>query len=120
MFSLLPRAICLSSLCAFPALAQEIVPSLRFSAIELTALQADLDNGSTIYDHACVACHGETGQGETGQGGQGGGPALTGNLNLSQVMLVVSDGRNTMPAFNVFTDQQLVDISTFVVERLKQ
>ena len=115
MFSLLPRAICLSSLCAFPALAQEIVPSLRFSAIELTALQADLDNGSTIYDNACVACHGETGQGV-----QGGGPALTGNLNLSQVMLVVSDGRNTMPAFNVFTDQQLVDISTFVVERLKQ
>jgi mono/diheme cytochrome c family protein len=78
-------------------------------------LQADLDNGSTIYDNACVACHGET-----GQGGQGGGPALTKNLNLSEVMLVVNDGRNTMPSFNVFTDQQLLDISTFVAERLNQ
>ena len=77
------------------------------------ALQADFDNGSTIYDNACAACHGET-----GEGGQGGGPALTGNLSLSQVMLVINDGRNTMPAFDVFTDQELVDISTFVTARL--
>ena len=79
------------------------------------ALQADFDNGSTIYDNACSACHGET-----GEGGQGGGSLLTGNLSLSQVMLAVNDGRNTMPSFDVFTDQQLLDISTFVVERLRE
>lgn len=78
-----------------------------------TALRADLDNGSTIYDHACAACHGEF-----GQGGQDGGPALSGSLNLSDVILVVKDGRNTMPSFDVFTDQQLLDIGTFVTERL--
>ena len=78
------------------------------------ALQADFDNGSTIYDNACSACHGET-----GQGGQG-GSALGNNLNLSQVLQVVKDGVNTMPSFDVFTEQELVDISTFVVERLHQ
>jgi len=78
-------------------------------------LQADFDNGSTIYDNACSACHGET-----GQGGQDDGPALGNNLNLGLVMLVVRDGRNKMPSFDVFTDQELVDISTFVVERLHQ
>lgn len=113
--------------------AQDIVSSHPFSVEELTALaqvaeqggspailadttlQADFDNGSTIYDNACAACHGET-----GLGGQDGGPALTGNLSLSQTMLVIHDGRNTMPAFDVFTEQQLVDISTFVVERMNQ
>ncbi len=77
-------------------------------------LSADFDNGSTIYDNACSACHGETGQGSQG------GSALGNNLNLSQVLQVVKDGVNTMPSFNVFTDQELVDISTFVVERLHQ
>ncbi len=79
------------------------------------ALQPDLDNGSTIYDNACAACHGET-----GQGAQGRGPALSSTLDLSEIMLVVNDGRNTMPAFDVFTDQELVDISTFVAEQLHQ
>jgi len=79
------------------------------------ALQPDLDNGSTIYDNACAACHGET-----GQGGQDAGPALGNTLSLSEIMLVVNDGRNSMPAFDVFTDQELVDISTFVAERLHQ
>lgn len=101
--------------------AQEIVSSPASSADEQTAvspdpaLQADLDNGSTIYDNACSACHGETGQGV-----QDVGPALNANLILSQVMLVVNNGRNTMPSFDVFTDQELVDISTFVVERMNR
>ena len=77
-------------------------------------LSADFDNGSTIYDNACSACHGETGQGSQG------GSALGNNLNLSQVLQVVKDGVNTMPSFDVFTEQELVDISTFVVERLHQ
>jgi mono/diheme cytochrome c family protein len=101
-------------LAATHLLAQDIVTSPAFSDTELT-LQADFDNGSTIYDNACAACHGET-----GQGGKDGGPALTGNTSLSQAMLVIHDGRNTMPAFDVFTQQQLIDISTFVVERLDQ
>ncbi len=77
-------------------------------------LVADLDNGSTIYANACQACHGET-----GQGGQGGGAPLNNSqLSLSQIMLVIDAGRNTMPAFAVFTDQELLDISTYVKDRL--
>lgn len=131
MWPTLNRAACLFLLCVAPATAQEIVSSHAFSGEQVAqatgsgpaaprtlspdlALQADFDNGSTIYDNACSDCHGET-----GQGGQGGGPALTGNLSLSQVMLVINDGRNTMPSFDVLTDQQLLDISSFVVERLK-
>lgn len=77
-------------------------------------LVADLDNGSTIYDNACKACHGET-----GQGGQGGGAPLNNTaLSLSQLMLVIDAGRNTMPAFGVFSDQELLDVSTFVKDSL--
>ena len=77
------------------------------------ALQADLDNGTTIYDNACASCHGEF-----GQGGQNGGPALSRDLNLNEVMEAVIVGSNNMPAFNVLTTQELLDIGTFVVERL--
>jgi alcohol dehydrogenase (cytochrome c) len=77
-------------------------------------LVADLDNGSTIYDNACQACHGET-----GEGGHGGGAPLTDTaLSLSQIMLVIDAGRNTMPAFGVLSDQELLDISTFVKDSL--
>jgi len=98
---------------------QEIMPSNDLNNDEQpvlslnTALQADLDNGSTIYDNACSACHGEF-----GQGGQDGGPALTGNLSLAELMNDISDGTKTMPAFDVFTEQELLDISTFVAERM--
>ncbi|MDT8397363.1 MAG: PQQ-binding-like beta-propeller repeat protein [Pseudomonadales bacterium] len=92
---------------------QEAAPSAVATGPE-TSLVADLDNGSVIYDQACAACHGET-----GQGGQGGGPPLDQPLALSQIMLVVNDGRNTMPAFAVFSAQELLDISTFVSEKLK-
>jgi hypothetical protein len=33
-------------------------------------------------------------------------------------MLVIDAGRNTMPAFSVLSDQELLDISTFVKESL--
>ena len=43
--------------------AQEIASSHAFSGDELAAWQADYDNGSTIYDNACVACHGADAKG---------------------------------------------------------
>lgn len=77
-------------------------------------LTANLDNGSTVYDSACVACHGEQ-----GQGGHGGGPDIRNSaLSLSQLMLVVSNGRNAMPGFAGFSEQELLDISTFVQDSL--
>lgn len=89
-------------------------PGPRAAVAATVALVASVDNGSTIYDNACVACHGET-----GQGGQGGGSVLNGTaLSLSQIMLIVNAGRNTMPAFAGLTQQELLDISTFVVGAL--
>lgn len=77
-------------------------------------LVADLDNGSVIYDNACAACHGDV-----GQGGHGGGPEIRDTpLSLSQLMLVIDAGKNTMPAFAGLTEQELLDISTFVAEKL--
>jgi mono/diheme cytochrome c family protein len=86
-------------------------PGPRAVVAATVALVASVDNGSTIYDNACVACHGET--------GQGGGSVLNGTaLSLSQIMLIVNAGRNTMPAFAGLTQQELLDISTFVVDAL--
>jgi mono/diheme cytochrome c family protein len=106
--------LALGALCVC-ALAQEkrtdVVPAPVTIPIDLVA---DLDNGSTIYDKACSACHGET-----GQGGQGGGAAINDTaLSLSQLILLIDGGRNTMPAFGVFSDQELLDISTFVKDSL--
>jgi alcohol dehydrogenase (cytochrome c) len=89
-------------------------PGPRAPLVAPVNLVANLDNGSTIYDNACVACHGET-----GEGGHGGGSPLTDSvLSLSQIMLVINDGRNTMPAFAVLSEQELLDVSTFVREAL--
>jgi mono/diheme cytochrome c family protein len=77
-------------------------------------LVANMDNASTIYDNACNACHGEQ-----GEGGHSGGPDIRNSaLSLSQIKLVINAGRNTMPAFAGFTEQELLDISTFVQDAL--
>lgn len=81
---------------------------------QVKTLVADMDNGSTIYDHACSDCHGEM-----GQGGHGGGPALNGSkLSLSQLQLIINGGHNAMPAFAVLSEQELLDISTYVATQL--
>lgn len=108
-----------------PVFAQDIVPAPAFTGEQLTALPAaaaaaapqlvaDMDNATTIWDNACSACHGEMGQGDHG----GGSDIRNTALSLSQIMLVVSTGRNTMPAFAGFTQQELLDISTYVQNEL--
>jgi mono/diheme cytochrome c family protein len=109
------------------ALAQDlpstIAPASAVTAEELAVLRAnsvpvdlvaDFDNGSTIYDSACSACHGET-----GEGGRDDGTALRNTaLSLNEIMRVVEDGRATMPAFDMLSDQQLLDVSMLVKDRL--
>lgn len=78
------------------------------------ALQPDPDNGTTIWDNACAACHGEL-----GQGGHGGGPDIRNSpLSLSEIMLVVNGGRSTMPGFRGFSAQELLDVSSYVLNSL--
>lgn len=92
-----------------PLLAQDIVPAPVFTA----DLSPDMDNGTTIWDRACAACHGEL-----GQGGHDGSDIRNTQLSLSQIMLIVQAGSKTMPAFAGFTPQQLLDVSTYVKEEL--
>lgn len=90
-------------------------PGPRAPVVVPVDLVANAANGRTIYANACVACHGET-----GSGGHGGGSPLTDStLSLSQLMLVIDAGRNTMPAFEVLSDQELLDVSTFVKDALQ-
>ena len=75
---------------------------------------ADLDVGRAVYQNACGACHGLS-----GEGGHGGGPALIAATNRSTVMQTVRDGRNDMPAFGrLLSPEQIRDVSAHVVETL--
>lgn len=102
---------------AVPLQAQDSEPAPAFTAGQVAAappLLPDLDNATTIWDKACAACHGEL-----GQGGEGGVPDIRNTaLSPSQVMLVVKEGRNSMPAFAGFTPQELLDVATYVVSEL--
>lgn len=97
-----------------PLQAQDVAPAPAAATAAAPNLVADMDNATTIWDKACAACHGEQ-----GQGGHGGGSDIRNSaLSLSQIMLIVKAGRNTMPAFSGFTQQELLDISTYVVQAL--
>ena len=75
---------------------------------------ADTDNGRTLYEGACAFCHGIE-----GEGGHGGGIPLTAATELDSVMLRVRDGFNTMPGFGgAFTEDEIQDVSAYVVEEL--
>jgi mono/diheme cytochrome c family protein len=80
-------------------------------AAQETNLIPDVDNGSVIYDHACAMCHGETGQGVVDLG-----PALQGSdYSLTFLLMLIESGKGTMPSFSVLTQQQLLDVSTFLM-----
>ncbi|MBN1240303.1 MAG: PQQ-binding-like beta-propeller repeat protein [Gammaproteobacteria bacterium] len=75
---------------------------------------ADLANGRTVYEAACLFCHGEA-----GEGGHGGGPALTAASSLSAVRQIVGEGRNDMPGFGAaLSAEQIRDVSAYVAEEL--
>ena len=75
---------------------------------------ADLDNGATVYQAACLFCHGEE-----GAGGHGGGPTLAESASVGAVVQVVSEGRGDMPAFGAaLSPDQIRDVSAYVIERL--
>jgi mono/diheme cytochrome c family protein len=80
----------------------------------LAAGPADVGNGATVYQAACVYCHGEE-----GTGGHGGGPTLANATSLGAFVQTVSEGRNAMPAFGAaLSAEQIRDVSAYVTERL--
>ena len=74
----------------------------------------DLAAGETIYNAACLACHGVE-----GTGGHGGGPTLLGKLDATQIRVVTTTGRNNMPTFReIYDANQIRDVAEYITQSL--
>jgi quinohemoprotein ethanol dehydrogenase len=70
--------------------------------------------GQGLYKQACVVCHGED-----GKGNHGAGASLVALRDLEATIRTVTAGRDEMPPFGgTFTQEQIRDISAYVVEVL--
>jgi mono/diheme cytochrome c family protein len=75
---------------------------------------ANVDNGKTVFNTACMFCHGEQ-----GEGGHGGGPSLRAMKSSAVVLQTVSEGRKEMPAFAAtLTAEQIRDVAGYVSQKL--
>jgi mono/diheme cytochrome c family protein len=75
---------------------------------------ADPAAGKTVYETACVFCHGER-----GESGHGGGKALTAATNADLIVQIVSEGRNAMPPLGAtLTAEQIRDVAAYVATML--
>ena len=82
--------------------------------LEVSSYMADLEYGEFLFQDICMNCHGED-----GQGGPAGGAPLTDSLVLTDITTIVIEGRNTMPSFKgFFDDEELVDVATYVIDVL--
>ena len=71
---------------------------------------ADPAAGKTVYETACVFCHGER-----GEGGHGGGKVLAAATNADLIVQIVSEGRNAMPPLGAsLTPEQVRDVAAYV------
>jgi mono/diheme cytochrome c family protein len=76
---------------------------------------ANLARGEQIYKQTCVACHGTDGKGDHG------GASLVGMKDLAAAIQTVTAGRNAMPPFgSAFTQEQIRDVSAYVVDVLNR
>lgn len=79
-----------------------------------TPRAADRANGRRLYQATCTYCHGDS-----GRGGEGGGKAISPDLRITDILAVLSAGRDKMPAFaGVMTPQQLQDLAGYLHEEL--
>ena len=62
---------------------------------------SDLQRGKTIYAGQCAACHGAERQGATGM------PLLNMSYNDDELKEIIKQGRNAMPSFQYFEDEDL-------------
>jgi quinohemoprotein ethanol dehydrogenase len=75
---------------------------------------ADPAAGKSVYETACVFCHGEQ-----GEGGHGGGKVLTAAVNTDLIVQVVSEGRNAMPPLGTtLTPAEIRDVAAYVAREL--
>lgn len=69
---------------------------------------SDLQRGRTLYNGQCAACHGSERQGATGVALN----ALT--LGDDELKQIITQGRNAMPSFQYFEDEDLNYLVTFL------
>ncbi len=78
-----------------------------------TKKAGDIANGESIFAANCSVCHGLSGKGAQG------GPPVTGVTNVDQIMLQVAEGGSGMPAFgDQLSEQEVIDVATYVAESL--
>ena len=96
-----------------PAKERDTQPAPAASSAPAAASANSLGaSGADIYRQACLPCHGPD-----GKGGHGGGAPLDKAKDLASVLLVIRDGRKTMPPFGAeLTPEQIQAVGAFIVE----
>ena len=69
---------------------------------------SDLQRGKTIYNGQCAACHGAERQGATGL------PLLDMAYSADDLKVIITQGRNAMPSFQYFKDEDLDYLVAFL------
>lgn len=76
----------------------------------------DIAAGETLYKQTCLPCHGDD-----GMGGHNNAMPLNNLTDITDVITIVSTGRNAMPTFTgALTPEQIRDVSGYVTGRLFQ
>ncbi len=99
-----------------PVSEQAAAPAAAAAKTDTAALKkGDTYTGGQVYSNGCVFCHGPDGYGTHG------GKSLKELHDVPTIVNVVTNGRNDMPAFKgVFTDQDIVDVATYIVDVLNK
>jgi mono/diheme cytochrome c family protein len=72
---------------------------------------ADTAHGRELYMQTCIVCHGEDGLG----GQHGNGAPLTRAMPLDEIMNIIGNGRNDMPAWGrVYRPEDIHDVAAFI------
>lgn len=77
---------------------------------DILALTGDTANGEALFGTDCAICHGTDGSG-------GSGPSLVAKvpeLSEEEILDVVINGEDSMPAFDGWTDQELADVLAYL------
>lgn len=74
---------------------------------DIAELEADIENGETLYISECSGCHGAD------AGGTGSAPDLVGE-DLGHFVDAIQNGEGSMPAFPSLTNQDIADIYGYV------
>ncbi len=89
-------------------------------AVVLFAGTAFAEEAAQLYQQKCVACHGKDGKGTAVGLKMGAKDFATVKLSEPEMVKVITDGKNKMPAFKgKLTDAQIQEVAKFIKNGLK-